>query len=532
MLAWTPERRLNLQVAGVVLLVIVAFVGWFAWYRLFRVEPQPPFATADERFMYGSIGAEETAGMPYWILYVLPRVFPDKMPGPAGYASFGVNWEMGKEWPTGFSQKTIGFPRVAQNCAVCHVASYRRTPDENPHFVPTGPNHTFDLQAFFRFLFSCADDPRFSAAAIMPQIELASDLSWIDRQLYRFVLIPQTRAALRERRPRFQWAYYHSLPEWPDWGRGRDDAMNLTKYGLNPTIPKVDKTLGPTDMPSIWNVGKYRAMEKFTGREGSTRMNFAGDSVNARSVIIDSALGLLGAAPGSNKVFEGEVDWLYKYLASYEPPKFAAVYPDTIDRAKAEAGKAVFAAHCASCHWSDRTGIPAPPKDQIRTGTVVPAAEIGTDDERIKSWNKNAAVISNEAVASFGIKREGLVEADPTGYVAAFLDGIWLRAPYLHNGSIPTLRDLLKPPAERPRFFYRGFNVYDPVDGGFISTRAQVERLAPGFKRGADDLWRLMIESATPYDVRWRSNGNAGHEYGTALSPADKDALVEYLKTL
>ena len=51
---------------------------------------------------------------------------------------------------------------------------------------------------------------------------------------------------------------------------------------------------------------------------------------------------------------------------------------------------------------------------------------------------------------SFGIVRPGLVEANPTGYIRAFLDGIWLRAPYLHNGSVPSLRDLLTPPAQRP----------------------------------------------------------------------------------
>ena len=54
------------------------------------------------------------------------------------------------------------------------------------------------------------------------------------------------------------------------------------------------------------------------------------------------------------------------------------------------------------------------------------------------------------------------------GYAAAPLDGVWLRAPYLHNGSVPTLRDLLNAPAERPTSFYRGYDVYDYINGGFI----------------------------------------------------------------
>ena len=113
MIVWSPERKRALQITVVALVVVLAFGGWFGWYKFFRVVPQQPFNTADERFMYGSIGAEATAGIPYWIMYVLPRVFPDKLPGPNGYASFGLAWEMGKELPVGFSKKTIGFERVA-----------------------------------------------------------------------------------------------------------------------------------------------------------------------------------------------------------------------------------------------------------------------------------------------------------------------------------------------------------------------------------------------------------------------------------
>jgi cytochrome c peroxidase len=116
------------------------------------------------------------------------------------------------------------------------------------------------------------------------------------------------------------------------------------------------------------------------------------------------------------------------------------------------------------------------------------------------------------------------VEADPTGYIAAFLDGIWLRAPYLHNGSVPSLRDLLNPVAKRPTVFYRGYDVYDPVDVGFIAQEEQAKRLGVS--------WDAVKAVATPYDVRWRSNGNAGHEYGVSLPDGDKDALIEYLKTL
>jgi mono/diheme cytochrome c family protein len=397
-----------------------------------------------------------------------------------------VAWEQGQELPIGFTKKTIGFSRVANNCASCHTASYRRSANDNPVFIPTGPNHTLDLQAFFRFVVDCARDPRFNADEIMSEIALVYDLPLLDRLIYRYVLIPITKKRLLEREQQFKWVYHK---EFPLWGRGRDDAMNLTKYFL--LNWSMDNSIGPTDMPSVWNLKKYKP-------EKGMLMNLAGDSHDARSVIIDSALGLLNAEPHDREDFLAQIDWLVKYLSEKQAPK----YPFPIDQTLAEDGKAVFDNNCARCHASERTG------------TRVPVAEVETDAERLKTWSKKAAIESNKVVRNFGIERPGLVENEPSGYIAAFLDGIWLRAPYLHNGSVPSLRDMLKPARERPKVFYRGYDVYDPENVGFVTQGPQAERVG------------------TKYDVSARSNGNQGHEFGTNLSARDKDALIEYLKTL
>lgn len=471
------------------LVVLLAVAGAIiGWQKFFREEPQPQWvmSTPEMRFKYGSIGAEHDAGIPYWIWVVLPRMFPEKLPGPGGYASLGVLWEQGQEMPIGFTKKVIGFPRVANNCASCHTASYRKSANENPVFVPAGPNHTLNLQAFFRFVVDCAKDPRFNADEIMSEIALIYKLSWLDKLIYRYVLIPITRKRLLEREQQFAWVYHE---DFPLWGRGRDDAMNLTKYFM--LRAPMDNSIGPTDMPSVWNLKKYKP-------EKGMLMNLAGDSHDARSVIIDSALGLLGAAPHDEGDFLEQVAWLEKYLGELPAPK----YPFPIRQALAKAGEAVFSRHCASCHASERTG------------TRVPVEEVGTDRERLGTWSKQAAIESNKKVRSFGIERRGLVENEPSGYIAAFLDGIWLRAPYLHNGSVPTLRDLLKPVAERPKVFYRGYDVYDPVNVGFITQGAEAERVG------------------TRFDVSERASSNQGHEYGTRLPAAEKNALIEYLKTL
>jgi cytochrome c peroxidase len=138
------------------------------------------------------------------------------------------------------------------------------------------------------------------------------------------------------------------------------------------------------------------------------------------------------------------------------------------------------------------------------------------------SWNRNAAAEANRRVKQMGIDRPPMVDTqDPYGYVSPPLDGIWLRAPYLHNGSVPTLRDLLKPQAERTVTFHRGYDVFDPVNVGFKEPSAQ--KVGP--KGEANDPYFL-------FDTRERANGNSGHLYGTNLSEAEKNQLLEFLKTL
>ncbi len=285
---------------GLALLVVAVIGAMIGYDRGFREHPQPDWVTAtpEMRFKYGSIGAEHDAGVPYWIFYVLPRVFPEKFVQdgkvvPGGYASLGVAWEQGQELPVGFTNKTIGFARVANNCAVCHTTSYRVSPDANPIFVVGGSAHTANVQGFFRLLIDCAKDPRFNADILMAEINRVTDLDFIDSLLYRFLIIPITKKRLLERETQFAWMY---RPDFPEWGRGRDDAMNLTKYFM--IKAPMDDTFGPTDMPSVWNLKKY-VWDK------GHRMNYAGDSHDAHSVIMDSALGVLGAPPADKADFLG-----------------------------------------------------------------------------------------------------------------------------------------------------------------------------------------------------------------------------------
>ena len=97
-------------------------------------------------------------------------------------------------------------------------------------------------------------------------------------------------------------------------------------------------------------------------------------------------------------------------------------------------------------------------------------------------------------------------------YRARPLNGIWATPPYLHNGSVPSLYQLLLPTGRRDRIFFMGDWEFDPKRVGVGTTSP-----FPG---------------ATVFDTRLPGNSNAGHEYGAGLNDADRMALIEYLKTL
>jgi hypothetical protein len=188
------KRKILIGVAVVVVFAISITV----WLKFYRDLPRPQWIIADRSndFLYGAVGAEETSGLPYWIWLALPRMFPEYMPGPGGYASLGLSWEESREMPVGFAKKTVGYVRVTGNCALCHATSHSAGPDDSPTVVTAAPGHTTNIQGLLYFLTQCAQDTRFNADEILAEVDTATKLSFLDRLLYRYVLIPRTKRAL------------------------------------------------------------------------------------------------------------------------------------------------------------------------------------------------------------------------------------------------------------------------------------------------------------------------------------------------
>ncbi|MBC7943668.1 MAG: c-type cytochrome, partial [Burkholderiales bacterium] len=197
---------------------------------------------------------------------------------------------------------------------------------------------------------------------------------------------------------------------------------------------------------------------------------------------------------------------LEAWLLDVKPP----VYPYAIDRELALSGESIYQAYCADCHGQSGADFKG-----ARVGHVTPIAEIGTDRGRLDSFTADLAANLGSVYAGYDWRFKGFRKT--FGYANMPLDGLWLRAPYLHNGSVPTVRDLLEPASARPRVFYRGYDVYDPRKLGFVSDVAE-------------ENGRAYFE----FDTSLAGNDNQGHEgkaYGTELRAEQKAALVEFLKT-
>jgi hypothetical protein len=454
-----------------------------SFFSLGRNKPEL-FPDVRDHFKYGSIGAESRAGVPYWIWVVLPRLFPEYLPARPGegYERFGLIFESpaaGRPIGTSYRETETGL--VGLNCAVCHTGTLRESPGAPRQIVPGMPAHQFDLQSYQRFFFRCAQDPRFNPDTILAAIRKANPkFGWFDALVHRWFIIPRTRDGIGEQARQFAW-----FDSRPPQGPGRVDTFDPYKVLFGFDMSK-ETGVGTADLPSLWNQRP---------REGLW-LHWDG---NNNSVTERNKSAAIGAGASEDSLDLEGMKRVEDWIQDLHPPEFPR---GRIDAARAARGKQHFDRQCANCHAAGQTQL----------GRTVGLAEVGTDPERLHSFTPELAIRMNTIGKG---KPWGFSHFRKTeGYAAMPLDGIWLRAPYLHNGSVPTLRDLLNPPELRPAVFWRGYDVYDFDNAGFVATGPEAERA--GFR----------------FDAAARGNGRQGHLWGTTLKDVEKGELLEYLKTL
>lgn len=269
------------------------------------------------------------------------------------------------------------------------------------------------------------------------------------------------------------------------------DPVDLT-YRKQPNFPIKDPTPA-SDVPPLWNVAKKKALYY----NGMGRGSFAKllmqaavlgvkDSTHAREIVQD---------------FQDVVAW----AATIKPP----VYPAAINRELVPRGKAIFEETCSKCHgtYGDNPDYP---------NKIIPLEKVGTDPYYAQYFYSESGLTSWYNSSWFAHSQPSSQMLPSLGYVAPPLDGIWATAPYLHNGSVPTLMDLLDSD-RRPDFWKRGKGDlnYDYEQLGLTYTKSD-----------------YRDKSKETYRTDHLGFDNSGHTFGDHLTDEERKALLEYLKTL
>jgi cytochrome c2 len=319
------------------------------------------------------------------------------------------------------------------------------------------------------------------------------------------------------------------LPAKPDLSL-RDSITSLTLTERNPGN-------APVRIPAIWNAATY---------------NFVQWNHSVHQPIARNITQALGAYTPKGSVRFANLQWLERSFERISAPAWPEHIFPRIDGAKAEAGKVIFERLCARCHapsWNDPNKF----GQQFRKLT---AMDVGTDPRYLQNFASMKLQDSNtkkeksladglkeisthlrddyytrnqfspqQRAAWDGFRDENYWQA-PNGYIARPLNGIWARAPYLHNGSVISLDQLLQPRSSRcEKFWAQPVPEFDPQAVGLSA-----EPDSAGICGTRSD-----VSGAEPVNTTVLGNQNQGHdgsEFGTDLPEPKRRELIEYLKCL
>jgi hypothetical protein len=419
---------------------------------------------------------------------------------------------------------------------LCHTTILRTTPNSEPAPILGPGSATLNLFAWLDAVQAAllerqplaegaVFDPahpspyRITVATIVDDYAKSGRTLNLSGQLMTWLWLKQFRATLEAGLPRFDQPF----------GYGHSGLAENVPTGPTRTQPFRTLIRQVLDRPGD-DMTVYTKIATVFSEDLRSAAQFDGSIVNlyARSSIAALAAGATVdnmALPEIADNIRGASD----FTRTLRPPSFDTVFPDQAsarDPVRLARGKDIYRQHCFSCH-GDRDG--ANWTKGPRTGEIVRLAEIQTDPERVtfRHYDElpNRLFLWFPKKHPFHFERDQMrpSEADKDdmsqrGYINAPLDGMFLRAPYLHNGSVLTLAELINLKQRRTRFV-RGGDLYDPKDVGFVPPPA------------------VNLDQYFEFDTGLRGNSNRGHDYPWAWdspdrNPDDLSALLEYLTTL
>jgi len=259
----------------------------------------------------------------------------------------------------------------------------------------------------------------------------------------------------------------------------------------DPAYP-IPSELIPADVPAWWLLKKKTAMFS-TG---------IGQGDFAKMMMASSILTLEDSLEA--RIIDEQFVNVKEFILSLEAPS----YPGEVDMAAAEKGKTLFELNCSFCHGTYGTNG--------SYSTKLIDLEVLDTDPHLAQSNYAYADFENWFNTSwFGVDQNFAKIVPGDGYIAQPLDGVWATAPYFHNGSVPSLEDVLNS-GQRPEFWKKEttFDNYDHQKMGlkYLSVNSK------------EDIWT--------YDTNLLGYGNQGHTFGDHLSVSERSDVIEYLKTL
>ena len=248
----------------------------------------------------------------------------------------------------------------------------------------------------------------------------------------------------------------------------------------------------PTDVPAWWLLRKKNAMF-YTG---------FGRGDFSRFLMLSNLLTVSDTAEA--REVSGHFTDVLAYVRSLEAP----LYPREIDRKLAKKGKAIFNDNCSSCHGTYGN-------EEMYPNLLIPASVVQTDSTLCGEIMRNKQFIDwfNNSWFVQGDNPARLVPFN--GYIAPPLDGVWVTAPYMHNGSVPTIEAMLNSKL-RPKYWSRDFK------------NPEYDYQSLGWKYKEEE----KPERRKVYNTTLPGYGNHGHYFGDVLTQSERAAVIEYLKTL
>ncbi len=262
---------------------------------------------------------------------------------------------------------------------------------------------------------------------------------------------------------------------------------------------ELPKEVIPSDVPAWWLLKKKNAMFY----NGFGRGDFG-------KFLMGSSLLTINDTIHASDV-DAHMPDVLSFIYSIQPPK----YPKAVDQDLAQQGRVIFENNCSSCHGSYGPGGEYP-------NLLIPESIVGTDS-LLNQSNYQYSDMIDWYNRSWFSKGDHPAQLTPfNGYIAPPLDGVWMTAPYFHNGSVPTIEAVLNSKL-RPKYWTRDFS--DAMSPG-DSTKYDYEKLGWKFE-AVDKPGNKYI-----YNTTLPGYGNYGHTFGDELSESERQAVIEYLKTL